>query len=329
MDFLLDNPLAIMEGPTFLILYVLLIATLTAMLAIQRSRLVGSPHLKPPAIPPQIDAYEIAYLRGGLNELARTAVFALVRKGLVEVTSDDRKGRIKRVRDASPSDQLARLETEALHWVRDEREASDVFDTKTGLVKELEPAALVYRYDLEKRNLLAGEDAKRRIRKAALSAAAIIALLGGYKVVTAVLVGHFNIIFALLLAGVGVVLALAVGRVPRMTSLGKAYVERLQLVFEDVKHRPPEVKGSYESGAAHSQSGFVGVDPLLVSVGLFGTAVLAGSAFAGYDDVFQRQQQQGSSGACGSSCGGSSGGDGGGGSCSSGCGGGGCGGGCS
>ena len=82
MDFLLDNPLATMEGTTFLVLYVIFILFTLTTLAIARSNIDKTDQLPIPAIPPQVDPYEVAYLRGGINEMARSVVFSLVQKGL-------------------------------------------------------------------------------------------------------------------------------------------------------------------------------------------------------------------------------------------------------
>jgi uncharacterized membrane protein YgcG len=123
--------------------------------------------------------------------------------------------------------------------------------------------------------------------------------------------GRFNVMFTIFLAIVGFVVAIGIGKVPRVTKLGKQYLERLQLAFEGLKYQTPQTL-NFQAGAA-------GIDPLLLSVGVFGTGILAGTAFSHYNETFARQHQAGSS--CGSSCGsGSSSGDGGG-SCGGGCGG--------
>jgi hypothetical protein len=130
---------------------------------------------------------------------------------------------------------------------------------------------------------------------------------------------------------IGVVILGVMSKAPRLTAHGKNYLERLQLAFENFKYASKPANLNQNHQPANS---FAAVDPLLLSVGIFGTAALAGTAYDGYNQAFHKAQQgQSTSGgsSCGSGCGTSSdssscsSGDGGG-SCSGGCGGGGCGG---
>ena len=314
MDFLLENPLATMYGPTFLVLYAVLAVITLAITAIARSNIDKTDRMPAPAIPPQIDPYEVAYLRGGVNEMARAVVFALVQKGFAAIISDGT--RIQKLGDAPDPRNLPGIEQLALDWLGRERETKEVFDSTVGLCARLKSFGERYDHELESRQLISTGLMKMTAKTYARSAALLLGFLGGYKVIAAILNGRSNVIFAIIMTIAAVAIAISLRKLPRMTKLGKTYVERLQAAFEDLKYRSqaPYIAGSTAAPAA-TQAGSAGIDPLLLSVGIFGTGILAGTMFASYNDTFARAQQASSSscGSCGSSC--SSG-------CGSGCGGG-------
>jgi uncharacterized protein (TIGR04222 family) len=318
MNFLLDNPIASLDGISFLVLFVVFIVITLAALAVAKSNIDKTDRLPIPAIPPEVDPFEIAFLRGGENELARSVVFSLVQKGVVEVVNSEKSGTIRRMENNGDVRNLSAVEEVALGWVGTSREAKDVFGSG-GLADRLQRHNAKYEIELANRQFLMPEEFKSKARKYGIAAALMIAGLGGYKVFAAILVGRWNVGFTIVLSLLAVVGAISMGRLPRMTKLGKQYIERLQAAFEDLKLRSqaPYIAGGTHHGTM-AQNGFAGVDPLLLSVGVFGTGILAGTMFSSYNDAFARQQAASSSG-CGSSCGSS---------CGSGDGGGGCGGGC-
>src|SRR5687767_8316518 len=95
MDFLLDNPLATMEGPPFLVLYLSVIILSAFALSVARANSDRSDDLNIPAIPPDPDPYEIAFLRCGANEVARAIILSLIQKGIVEIVSEEKASRLK------------------------------------------------------------------------------------------------------------------------------------------------------------------------------------------------------------------------------------------
>jgi uncharacterized protein (TIGR04222 family) len=321
MNFLLDNPIAAMDGTSFLVLFIVYIVITLAVLAVAKSNIDKTDRMPIPAIPPEIDPFEIAFLRGGDNELARSVVFSLVQKGLVEIVNSDKSGTIRRMEMQNDTLGLSSIEEVALGWIGASREAKEVF-ASGGLAERLHRHNAKYEIDLANRQFLMPDDWKSKAKKYGIAAALLIAGLGGYKILAAVLAGRFNIIFTIVLTVIAVVIAMTIGRLPRMTKLGTQYIARLQDAFEDLKLRAqaPYIAGGTQQPAM-AQGGFAGVDPLLLSVGVFGTGILVGTMYSGYNDAFARQQAASSSG-CGSSCGSSCGsGDGGGGSCGGGCGG--------
>ena len=317
MDFLLDNPLATMYGPTFLVLYAVLAVITLAVTAIARSNIDKTERMPAPAIPPQVDPYEVAFLRGGVNEMARAVVFALVQKGFAAISSDGT--RILRLANTPEPKTLSVIEQRALDWLGREREAKEVFDSSIGLSARLKDFSERYEHELEGRQLISTGLMKMTAKTYARSAALLLGIFGGYKVIAAILNGRSNVVFAIILTIAAVLIAISLRKLPRMTKLGRRYVDRLQAAFEDLKYRSqaPYIAGATATPVA-VQAGSAGIDPLLLSVGVFGTGILAGTMFANYNDTFARAQQASSGGSCGSSCGSS---------CSSGCGSG-CGGGC-
>lgn len=312
MNFLLDNPIASMSGMAFFIFFIVFIVITLAILALARTTIDQTDKMPIPAIPPQVDPFEIAYLRGGANELARSVVFSLIQKGFVEIANADKESRIRRVETAADVGGLSEIEREALCWIGVEREASDVFDASSGLVSRMENRSAQYEIELSRRQFLTPDEWKGRMKKYGWAAALIIAGLGLYKMAAIWMNGRGNFLFGLFITVVAFVIARAIGRQPRVTKLGKQYLARLQSAFDGLKYQTPQTLSA--------QAGSAGVDPLLLSVGVFGTGILAGTAYSNYNETFAKQQQAGSS--CGSGCGSG---------CSSSCGssdGGGCGGGC-
>jgi len=132
MDWLLFGFIADMYGPYFLVLYGSVIAVTLAVCwwMVRRSDRTGdSPPLSLPAQP---DPYEIAFLRGGENELARVVIFGLIQRGYLEVV--EKKVWVfslgqKLAQKANHPDprHLSALERDVFGWFSDPRAARDVF----------------------------------------------------------------------------------------------------------------------------------------------------------------------------------------------------------
>jgi uncharacterized membrane protein YgcG len=242
---------------------------------------------------------------------------------------------------------MSDIERHTLDWIGIEREVTEIFTGRSSLVEGVTRWRNLYQLQLEQRRLLMPADSIEKIGRWKWITLGVIAALGGYKIFAALATGHFNFIFAILLLTGGVVAASIVGRTRRRTKLGDIYLDRLRTVFQPVRVQATEKRnlidpqrrpslGDFEEGPVPARS-FASVDPLLVAVGVFGTAALAGSLYPDYNEAFEKNQKDesaaaggGCGGACGtgssdtgSSCGSSSGSSCGGGC--GGCGGGGCG----
>lgn len=330
MDILFNNPLATMSGVVFLIFFAIVIIFALIVLALIKSQIDKSDKMNLPPIPANIDPYEIAYLRGGTNEMARSVVFSLMQKGFIEFKIIEKTSDINRVNPQQSVSGLPQIEQTALNWIGEKREAKEVFDANYGLVTQLENFGLNYHRRLESAQMLTNSGMEKQLSIWKWTASFGIFLLALYKIIAAIVHGHFNFIFTIILSLVGVIVIASFINLPRLTKLGKAYLERLQLAFENLKleAQAPYIPNGHFQGAP--RTAFAGVDPLLLSVGVFGSAILAGTIYDSYNHAFSRAQNQSmaSGSACSSGCGscstGSScsSGDSGGSSCSS------CGGGC-
>lgn len=332
MEILLDNPLATMSGPYFLIFYGFTIFFTLAIFGIAKSRIDKTDNLILPPISSNVDPYEIAFLRGGTNEVARTAVFALISKKLLAI--EEVKGKKYLQRTTEPeTERLVPIERISLDWAADGRAAADVFKAN-GLIKQLEAYGITYQARLEQGQLLVGADMRARLSRGKRIALAIIVGVGLYKLGAALIFGAFNVAGIIIMLIVGSLIARAFFGMPRLTKLGRAYLERLQLAFDDLKFASRQPAVSTGESMRRGEPALAAVDPLLLSVGLFGGAALAGTVFDSYNQTFQKAQHSAgvSGSSCSSGCGSCSSSDSGGcssgSSCSSGCGGGcgGCGG---
>ncbi len=322
MDFLFDNPLANLYGPYFLIFYSIFIGWTIIGYRILINRLDKTTHFALPPIPPKPDPFEIAYLRGGANELARALIFSLTQKNLLKIVNEDKTSHILPTNADFDRNTLSPLEKTALGWFSSRREIKELFG-KNGLTNTLLPYAETYQARLEMSHFFPDEEMKTQNMRLARTAFLIFAGLGAYKFIAALYNGHSNIWGIVVVTIIGMFLMGKAAKMPRLTTLGKTYLERLQLAFERIKH-------SSHNLVNNQSATFAAVDPFLLSVGVFGGAALAGTIYSDYNTAFQRAQNQSavSTGSCGSGCGSGScsSGDGGGSSCGSGCGG--CGGGC-
>ena len=263
-----------------------------------------------PAMSGSLDPYEIAYLRGGRNEVARVVIVSLVERRLLELQEADRGSLRSFVKGSKfigqnptrPFINLSDLERTVYDWFAEPRPVADVF--RKSLPAELTPYCLPFEERLQRRQLLNIED----------GIPLPLVVIG----VVAIAVAAVALIVAALRNGlpVGVIITLAVGGIValiyfgarrRLTADGRAYLSQLR------------------DQAAVTQ----GPMPYAFAAAVAGTTALAGTPLADLGGEFKKSQQQAASSGCavwtGSGCGGC----GGGGGCgaSSGCGGGG-GGGC-
>jgi uncharacterized protein (TIGR04222 family) len=296
MDWLLDNPLATMQGPEFLAFYLLIacIVLIGAYSYIAAQDQTGAQ--RPPPTPSDIDPYELAYLRGGANEVVRTAVYALRQKGLVEVE----KGRL-RASGFSPQ-ALNAIERRVYETVVAKRDVAALFSRTIREAVEWQCGA--YRQRLSAQHLLVSGDMRTTAQVTLGAAGGLLIALAGYKIWAARVHGHSNLGFLLAEAAIAVVALFWIYHKTAAgfaSKRGKAFLAQLQLAYSG--RRTSAVFGT--SNAAGGAA--------LLMVGLFGFDILKGTPDAALAKTFA--QSSSSSGGCGGSGGGCGGGGGGCGGC--------------
>lgn len=298
IDFIAEMP-----GPRFLAFYlvVLLITLAVTWWRLREADTTGSLSPLPILHPP--DPYRIACLRGGRNEVARLVILSLVERGFLRIEGDRI---VQQKRQADPAS-LTPMERTCYGFFAEPRSAKDVFSARS-------PASLVaglcdqHEREFQAQQLMPTEEWKSAKLWIAFQAAAVITILGAYKLAVALAKGRTNVGFLIALWVIGMIVVLVMARTPRLSRRGRQHLADWRVAFDHFK-----------SGAPQAQAGAVN-PALLLAVGVFGVGVLAGGPLDPYRRMFASSSSEGSVVAsCGSS-GSSS--DGGG----SGCGGGGCGG---
>jgi uncharacterized protein (TIGR04222 family) len=303
---------SIMHGPTFLVLFAVVIVVVLTVCRARVRRLDTTSDLPPMPVPKQPNAYDIAYLRGGRNEVVRVLIFDLIQRGhllAVEQRFWCFSTGHKLVANSEHPDlhQLSEVEQAVLQCFASPQSPRNVF-------RSLRIPEIVAEWCDEIDNRLCDEGLLTTpgIREQASTirwaGSAVIGTLGGVKLLAALVTGHTNVGFLILMGGFALFMLPVVATPPRVSSRGLIYLLGLQQRYERWK-TPAEM----ENGAGQH-----GV--LVLSLALFGATVLRGTSYEYFLDMFQQSALGGVwwVGGCG-------GGGFGGGGCG-GCGGGGCGG---
>lgn len=311
MAWWLHNPLADMYGPDFLRFYAGVMAATLIMAWWWRVRAGNPTALLPPlSLPANPDPYEIAYLRGGENEVMRVVAFGLIQRSYLQVTEEklwifSMGQKLTQAPKHPDPRHLSPLEREIFDFFASPSKAADIFQSSS-LSAGVRGYCRDYEERLKKDQLLSPPEVRAAARHAGWTGTLVILGLGGYKFAVALAKGRHNVWFLILMAIVSLTILMFVCRPPRLSRRGKDYLKRLQAVFKLLKSR-----------AAVPRSGVPDLT-LLLLVSLFGVNVLSGTSYAYFPQLFR--QAGASGGGCGGGCGG-----GGGGGCGGGCGG--CGGG--
>jgi uncharacterized protein (TIGR04222 family) len=234
--------------------------------------------------------------------VARSVVFALMQKGLIEFKTTGKTTQIERTANQPP--RLNQIEQIALDWLKNSRDSKDIFQAN-GLVTQLEAYGDAFKMRLAQQQMLVGEDLEDKLSRWKWLVILVIAGLGGYKILAAFSHGKLNVFGIIIIGAVGLIIAFVMSSLPRLTKLGTAYLERLQLAFDSLKNQTQQVYMPSGAPKVMPSATFAGVDPLLLSVGVFGAGILAGTVYNEYNNAFSRANQQAatSSGSCSAGCG--------------------------
>src|SRR5688572_18522054 len=116
------NPLPEVTGPEFLALFAMLIGVVAFVCWWRKRSRDTSAELSPLPSPRTPDPYEIAYLRGGDNELARVLIVSLTERNYLKVTGPgsnwwkSQQQYIERVTAPPSPTSLTPLELAAFNW---------------------------------------------------------------------------------------------------------------------------------------------------------------------------------------------------------------------
>jgi uncharacterized protein (TIGR04222 family) len=288
------NPLDF-RGPQFLLFYAVYAAVVYAVIHISRIRAEnGYPSESAGLL---TDPYEIAFLRGGKNEVIRVATFTLVERGILRVQSNDQ---LQMANSTEASLIRDPIEQGVLQLIGKQKSAKDLL---TGPFPER--ALALYEQRLKRQRLLpdaAIQTARLRLVTLGLL---VLWLLAGAKVAIALSRGRTNVGFL-------IVMALAAGAFVAFSTLGRMTVHGKKAVA-DLEHLFQRLR---DTAGRHMEA-----TELALFAAVFGMAPVA-AAYPWVGKMYQKAAAGGSSGSgCGASCGSGS-------SCGGGCGGGcgGCGG---
>lgn len=301
------NPIANMYGPDFLLFYAFVIG-ITLVICWCNVRYLDPPtQVALPLIPTKPDPYEIAYLRGGENEVTRLAIFDLIQRGYLQIAGDY----IEKAHDQPHPSNLSAIERDVFSWFSSPRKAREIFQLSLPL--SVKQHCTIYEQRLQNEKLLLPDELKRIAERVNWIGILIILGLGGYKLSVALVNGRFNVVFLIIMGFISLVLLGIVSNPPRLSHRGRAYLYLIQQTFAGLK-------GQVSSAAPNSTD-----LSLMLPVAVFGVGMLAGTPYGDFEQMFHRSTTTSSGTGCGGSCGGGDGGGDGGGGCG-GCGG--CGGGC-
>ena len=309
MDWLLDSPVAQLHRFYFLAFYAGVIAVTAIACYWLTRRYDPTARLPAPPVPTAPDPYEIAYLRGGLNEVARAVVFNLLRAGQL-MTSTSGSARVLQRTDkaakAHPAN-LPPLEQTTFDWFTYARFPKEMF-AANGLAGELQPHCAPYEDKLQREQLLRTPALSARAARVRWLGVCGVAGLGLYKLLVALAQGRSNVGFLIILGMLGAVLVWGVARPSRLTARGRKYLANLQLAFDRLKDSLPRQYSTNSFAAPVSNAAATANAPYLLAMGIFGVAALEGTAYADYHASFQRASHTSAtwSGDGGSGCGSSS-----------------------
>ncbi len=346
MSWFLHNAVADLYGPYFLLFYaaVIVVSIVAARRSIRSAD--WTRELDPLEVPAKLDPYEVAYLRGGANEVTRVAIASLIQRGVLQITEQKARLSVKKWidlgRTPSPGE-LAPIENAIRKWSGFPAEPRAIF-AAGGLAARIEPVCDQFEDELTERGLLAPREELRSLARRLWSFGILILVgLGGYKLAVAHAKGHHNVglLWFMMIAG-GLFYTIACRSLPRLTARGKDYLYRLKLAYSGLR---PEidaggdwtVNGAEDSPTPRGGRAAAASSECLLLVGIFGIPALAGTPLSDMTTMFRMGPRRvngnggcgGASGGCGGGGGGGGCGGGGGGGCGGGgggCGGGGCGG---
>src|SRR5687767_5683791 len=186
MDWLTNNPIANLPGPQFLVVYALVIVGTLVFCRQMLRQSDPSAALPKLQVPTEPDPYEIAYLRGGENEVTRTAIFTLLQRGYLRTTDSARftgkSGQEWLERAPKAPDPRHLAPTERCVWdvLSTPSSAQGIFSGGT-LPTQIKTQCEAYEWRLRDEQLLAPPQMVGTAWQIGLLGALVVVGFGGYK----------------------------------------------------------------------------------------------------------------------------------------------------
>jgi len=279
------------KGPDFLRFFV--ISWLVSLaIAIPLRRALRSPGPDEKESLPELDPYEVAYLRGGAKLAVDAGIASLVNNGILKLHETERRLMpVKALAEGAPPIEQAVYESAS-------SEPNVAFKDVRAFAK---PAVERIKARLEELKLTVSDDNVLQARWLPFLVAVLVPLAGLCKIYIGVMRGKPITLLVMLSIAATLVAVFGFGRRPHRTRRGDA-------LFAQMKQKHAGLETS-----AHLSSPDLAAAALPLAIGLFGLGILADT---GHSELRKRLGPEVAvDSSCGSSCG-------------SGCGGGGCGGGC-
>lgn len=281
MDWLMNNPIANMYGPYFLVLYAFVIAATLAICRWKSRDSDPTASSSPPPIPPDPDPHEVAYLRSGENEVLKLVILDLVQHGYLQLVEKKiLEGQVAQAPNHPDPRHLSVVERNVFDYFSIPRPPDDNLESPI-LASKINQLCAPYAARHESERLLTSSEAQDASRQVMKLGAFVIAGLGLYKLFAALTSGHTNVWFLILLGIGGLFLLVKVCRLPRLSVRGRAYLERYQQALEPLKASMPVLGRRQVDSTA------------LLLVGAFGIGALSGTPYDAYQQIFRKQKSKG------------------------------------
>ena len=273
-----------MRGPNFLLFYIVLSLGAYLYVRLLIARIEGD--LGPVNLKLR-QPYEIAYLRGGVEQLQQVATLSLLRRKLLDVAG----GRLQATAAGAAGAVSDPIERAILDACRTPVVAATL-EQNTGV----QVAAEHYRLALADKGLVPSEAMQRRRRRFAVIAGLALLGLAAAKIAVALRTGHPNVLFLTILATLVAFAFSALSREHR-TRLGREALKNLETLFARVKRNASPLNADQHHEA-------------LLLAAVYGVYVAPGIEEATWRKLFPRRKTAsdggggGDSSGCGSGCGG-------------------------
>ena len=228
------NPL-VWRGPEFLLLYAVVAMALLLWQWIRGQQREADVSAKASRRPNLNDPYELAFLRGGKNELLRVATVSLIEKKLLAVDLARKEPNVHTVHQGLADSTSNPVNAFLLHYYTTPKPAYQLLKATptahmTGLFD-------LYQRNLEKSGLLRNEDIRNG--RASDTAVTVVCLLtlAGLKLAVAISGGHRNVGFLIMLAIAATIAACLIGFTGRLTTAGQKSVEDMRVLCESLQHK--------------------------------------------------------------------------------------------